>query len=154
MIQAIFFDVGHTLLQPAASISETCRRFLWTYGHDRSIDAIKAALLIVDQGRMADYHAFNDDWAHPETIQMLWLRYYRCLFSLLDVPDNGERLAKEIIAWYGQPQAWQPFPDVVDTLKRLQECGFRLGAISDWAPTLLSILQVHGLSRHLYFFLL
>jgi putative hydrolase of the HAD superfamily len=153
MIRAIFFDVGYTLLQPAASTSEICRRFLRTYGQDRSLNAIESAMLIVDQGRMVDYHAFNDDWAHPGTILMLWLRYYRRLFNLLDVPDDGEQLAREIIMWYGQPQAWQPFPDVVDTLERLQESGFRLGAVSDWAPTLLSILQAHGLTRHLDFVL-
>ncbi len=153
MIQAIFFDVGHTLLQPAASTSETCHRFLQAHGYDLSIDGIRSAMFTIDQGYMADYHALNDDWAHPETILALWLRYYRRLFDLLDIPDNGERLAKEIIAWYGQPQAWQPFPDVVDALKRLQEQGFRLGAVSDWAPTLVSILQAHGLTRYLDFVL-
>lgn len=110
-------------------------------------------MLIVDQGYTVEYHRLNDAWAHPKTILALWLRYYRQLFDLLDIADNSEQLAQEIIAWYGQPQAWQPFPEVVDTLKRLQERGLLLGAVSDWAPTLVSILQAHGLTRHLDFVL-
>lgn len=153
MIKAIFFDVGHTLLRPALPTTEVCQRFLAEQGHVVDGQRVKAAMYAADVEHMARYHTPNDDWAQPHTIQALWVRYYHHVFALLGISDGNEQLAHDLIAWYGQPAAWQPFPEVPSVLAALHRRGYVLGAVSDWAPTLTSILHGHNLTRHLHFVL-
>lgn len=153
MIKAIFFDVGNTLLNTAAHTSETCRQFLHKHGQPRSLDEIRAAMRAADLAHEAHYHALHDDWARPDTILALWLRYYRRVFDRLAITDPDAGLAHALIAWYGTSAAWQPFPDVHDALAMLAARGLRMGAISDWGPSLTGILHAHGLSRYLDFVL-
>ncbi len=153
MIKAIFFDVGHTLVRPALPTAEYCCRFLAAHGHVRDGEQVKAAMHTADVEHMAHYHALTDDWAHPHTIHTLWVRYYQHVFALLDIADPQAQLAHALIAWYGQPAAWQPFPEVRTVLADLHGRGYLLGAVSDWAPTLPAILHGHGLTRYLAFVL-
>ncbi len=153
MIKAIFFDVGHTLLRPALPTAEYCFRFLAAHGHFRDGEQVKAAMHTADAELMARYHTLTDDWAYPHTIHALWVRYYQHVFALLDVADANAQLAQELIAWYGQPAAWQPFPEVSSVLADLHGRGFVLGAVSDWGPTLPAILHSHDLTRYLHFML-
>jgi putative hydrolase of the HAD superfamily len=153
MIKAVFFDVGNTLLHTAQSTAKTCRRVLAAHGHDLSLATVKAAMRQADIQHMARYHALHDDWAQPHTIQALWLNYYRQVFDQLGLYDEDQQLSHELIAWYGQPTAWQPFPEVRSVLERLHDHGLCVGAVSDWAQTLPRILHAHDLSRFLDFVL-
>lgn len=152
-IKAIFFDVGHTLIQPALPTSEVCRRVLHAHGYTLERAIIKTAMQQADIAHMAHYHSLSDDWARPATILALWLRYYRDVFDRLGLPGADDQLAHELVAWYARPNAWQPFPDVHTALAELHQRGFVLGAVSDWAPSLASIIHGHGLSRYLSFVL-
>jgi len=153
MIKAVFFDVGNTLLHTAQPTTEICRRVLAAHGHDFSPATVKAAMHQADIEHMARYHALHDDWAQPHTIMALWLDYYRQVFDQLGLHDQDQQLAHELIAWYGQPAAWQPFPETRAVLERLHDRGLCVGAVSDWAATLPRILHAHDLTRFLDFVL-
>jgi putative hydrolase of the HAD superfamily len=152
-LKAIFFDVGHTLLHPAVAVPEVCHRLLLSHGWELPLPSIEIAVHHQFAEDAAQSHLFKDDWACPEKIEALWLRYYRRVFEQLQIQDPDASLAHQMISWYGQPQAWQLFPDVSDTLRCLRQRGFCLGAVSDWAPSLLSILHGHGLTRYFDFVL-
>jgi putative hydrolase of the HAD superfamily len=151
MIKAVFFDVGNTLIHPAIPTSEQCRRMLEQHGFVVSREQVSAAMRIADTHHMARYHKLNDDWAHPHTIQSLWLDYYRHVFDLLHFTDHDQQLAYDLIRWYGQPQAWQPYPDVATILPTIAERDLVVGAVSDWGRTLTSILHAHQIAPHLDF---
>jgi putative hydrolase of the HAD superfamily len=153
MIKAVFFDVGYTLLHTSAPLADVCSQMLAKHGYAVAPHTVSAAMHTADAEHTARYHALTDDWARHDTIVALWLRYYRRLFDALDIPDPDAAIAHEMIAWYGQPRAWQPFDDVAPTLARLRARGLRLGAVSDWAPSLLGILQGHALTRYFDFVL-
>lgn len=155
MMRAIFFDVGHTLIRPAQSTTTVCHELLSAHGFTVERERVKAALHTADIDHMARYHTPNHDWADPQTIYALWLRYYRQVFALLALPTLSEAradaLAHELIGWYGQARAWQPFPEALAVLAELHARGLTLGAVSDWSVTLTPILHAHGLSQHLDF---
>lgn len=157
MIKAIFFDVGHTLITTAQPTSAVCQRVLSAHGYSCERERVKAAMHTADADYTARYHTPNHDWASPQTIQALWLRYYRHVFELLPLPQlqpaQADALAHELISWYGQPAAWQPFPDALPVLADLHARGLLLGAVSDWSATLTPILHAHGFSRYLDFVL-
>jgi len=153
MIKAIFFDVGNTLIRTALPTADACRYMLHKHGHTVSHADVEAAMQAADVEHLARYHTPNEDWAHPATIMALWLRYYRTVFDQLGLVDEDELLAQSMIAWYGQPEAWQPFPEVLTVLAAMQRRGLLVGAVSDWAPTLTSILHGHGLTQYLDFVL-
>lgn len=153
MIKAIFFDVGHTLIRNTGNFAETCRRVLAEHGHAATLDDVRRAMRAADRMHKAHYHALHDDWARPDTIVTLWRRYYAHLFDHLGIVDHEARLAHTLIDWYATPAAWQPFPETRATLAALRERGLQLGAISDWGPSLTSILHTHGLSRYLHWVL-
>jgi putative hydrolase of the HAD superfamily len=106
---------------------------------------------IADTHHMARYHKPNDDWAQPHTIVSLWLDYYRHVFELLHFTDHDQQLAHDLIAWYGRPEAWRPYPDVAAILPAIAERGVVIGAVSDWGQTLTAILHAHHISAHLDF---
>jgi putative hydrolase of the HAD superfamily len=151
MIRAIFFDVGHTLIHPASSVVDTCRETLAQHGYRFDCDAVAAAMRAADVPHIAHYHSLSDDWSEPDAIVALWLRFYRDVFAQLDVRDGGDRIAHRLIGFYAMPDAWLPFPEVHATLDRLAAHGFVLGAVSDWGPSLHTILHTHGLARYLDF---
>lgn len=155
MIKAIFFDVGHTLITTAQPTSAVCQRMLDAHGYHCSLERVKTAMHTADVEHTAHYHALGHDWASQQTIYDLWLRYYRHVFRLLALPRlheaQADALANELIDWYGQPAAWQPFPDALPVLADLHTRGLRLGAVSDWGLTLTPILHAHGFSRYLDF---
>jgi putative hydrolase of the HAD superfamily len=155
MINTIFFDVGHTLIRPAQSTTTVCHELLSAHGFAIARERVKAAMHTADLDHLTRYHTPNHDWADPETIYALWLRYYRHVFELLALPEltalRADALAHELITWYGRPAAWQPFPEALETLAELHAAGYRLGAVSDWSVTLTPILHTLGLSRHLDF---
>lgn len=151
MIKAICFDVGHTLIRPAQSTTTVCTRVLHQHGYPIERERVRAAMHAADVEHMAHYHTPNHDWAEPQLIYALWQRYYRQVFALLALPRAADELAHELIAWYGQPDAWQPFPEALAVLSELHGRGLRLGAVSDWSVTLTPILHAHGFSRRLDF---
>lgn len=153
MIKAIFFDVGYTLLHTAEPTSKVCRKVLRAHGHDLPLARIKAAMKPADATHTQRYHSLRDDWAQPHTIRGMWLDYYRHVFDELGFPDEDQQLAHELIDWYAEPQAWQPFPEAREVVERLHSQGLCIGAVSDWAPTLPRILQAHGFTRWLDFVL-
>ncbi|HEX6289927.1 MAG TPA: HAD-IA family hydrolase [Herpetosiphonaceae bacterium] len=153
MIKAVFFDVGHTLLHPAQPTAEVCRQLLQAHGHNVSQETVDMAMRLADVEHMARYHSLRDDWSHAQTIRAMWLDYYRQVFDALGLYDEEQQLAHELIAWYGEPAAWQPFPESRAVLEWLHTRGFCVGAVSDWAPTLPRILHAHGFTRFLDFVL-
>lgn len=155
MIKSIFFDVGHTLITTAMPTTAVCQRMLSEHGYSYERERVQAAMRAADAEYATRYHTPNHDWSSPQTIQALWLRYYRHVFELLALPQldaaQADALAHELIGWYGQPAAWQPFEDALPVLADLHARGLRLGAVSDWGVTLTPILHAHGFSRYLDF---
>jgi HAD superfamily hydrolase (TIGR01549 family) len=59
--------------------------------------------------------------------------------------------AEALYDWYQQPEQWQPYPEVVETLRAAHERGFQQGVVSDWGTDLVPLLHAHELTLYLDF---
>ena len=143
--EAVFFDVGNTLLSPHPSAAHVCEEVLLRAGHPRLLADIEALMPRLDEyyeQRFADDDAF---WASEHATLDVWVGMYSLLCTLLEVDDDVERLATAIYDAFGHSSRWTPFDDAMPTLLRLHASGVRLGVISNWDARLIDVLDGLGM---------
>jgi putative hydrolase of the HAD superfamily len=153
-IRAIFYDAGHTLVRPRPDFDE-----VWDFlAHQLGIDiAIEHRAAFPDVGAFF-YSRLGADglgaYASDAAARSFWSEYYA--FALRDIVPEMSR--DEVIAagealydWYKNPEQWQPFPEVPQTLARVKERGLVQGVVSDWGSDLLPILHAHEITLSMDF---
>ncbi|MBA2678460.1 MAG: HAD-IA family hydrolase [Ktedonobacteraceae bacterium] len=148
-IRTIFFDAGFTLLH--SSIPHICQQVCLNYGLAVEMEDIRSATR-----QAADYYHQSTQaqwvWEREETIQAMWINYYKHLFSFFLSPFDPHMKALLAHALYHTrelPPRWQVYVDVVPVLARLRTCGYRVGVISNWGRSLFSILSHHHLTPYM-----
>lgn len=149
--KAIFFDVGNTLLLPHPSVEEVCAEILKSHGIDVSLMELKTALNVADKAYEERYWADDSFWMNEVETSRFWVGLYQLMLDELGVNGEKQQLATEIYERFGEAQNWQPYPDVLPTLKKLREAGFIIGLISNWDTRLTSLAIEIGLSPYLDF---
>ena len=149
-IRAIFYDAGHTLVRPRPEIDE-----VWDFlAHQLGVTIGEA-----QRGPFPDVAAFfytrlGEDglgaYTSDDAARAFWSEYYA--YALRDIaPDlpRHELLSAggAMFAWYNEPAQWQPFPEVLDTLRAARARGLIQGVVSDWGTDLLPILHAHEITR-------
>lgn len=146
MVQAVFFDVGNTLLQPYPSVARVCQEVLRNAGHERALSDIERHMPLVDQYYEDAYRADDTFWTDEERTALIWIGMYSLLFRKLGIEDEAERLAAWVYSEFGDASRWEPYQDVIPAFERLLGRGLRLGVISNWDQRLEGILSGLGLS--------
>lgn len=144
-LQAVFFDVGNTLLYAHPSVSEVCRQVLAEAGHVRDLDAIDSFMPLVDayyEERYAEDDAF---WTDEERTSSVWVGMYSLLCKKLGVEDEAMAIARRVYDEFGRPDRWALYTDVRPAFERLRSAGLRVGIISNWDSRLVSLLNGLGL---------
>jgi putative hydrolase of the HAD superfamily len=145
---AVFFDVGNTLIRPEPSVSSVCAEILCAAGHDHSVAEIDPLLPAVDAYYEDRYRADDSFWASDEGAADVWVGMYTLLCRRLGIPKpEAPVIAERVYEAFGSPERWRPFPDVVPAFERLVAAGVRVGVISNWDSRLDSILDGVGLGR-------
>lgn len=152
MYSVFCFDVGFTLLDERIDAHTLITTVLAEFGHSVDEAALRAAQRTTWGWYHGRYHTLdNGDWSSDASIRTMWLEFYERLFTSLDPALDHAALADHLIVHYETPANWQPFDDVLPTLRGLRERGVRIGVVSDWSSALRPILHGNGLSRYIDF---
>ncbi len=147
MLDAVFFDVGNTLIRPHPSVSHVCREVFANAGFERSLDAIEDLMPLVDAYYEDRYREDDTFWTSEEETSSVWVGMYAMLCRRLDIESYAEVLARAVYDEFGDPGRWRTFDDVPVALERLRARGLRLGVISNWDRRLSAILQGMGIGE-------
>ncbi|WP_135556118.1 HAD-IA family hydrolase [Paenibacillus cymbidii] len=150
--KAIFFDVGDTLLTiPAA------RLIMQQVLAERSLhrEADRIGTLFTEAFRMFYYgkQLNPEETCSPESDRTFWMNIYKYILGRLGAEDDWDeeqihQCSHELYDVFTAPAHYQLFDDVKESLQQLAERGFRLGVVSNFAPTLRAILADKGIGHY------
>jgi putative hydrolase of the HAD superfamily len=131
-IEVIFFDAGDTLIGPHPSFHELFSQVCAERGHD-----VPAHRVLEVQNELAphlvdlaeDTGVANPSFSREES-QRFWGYLYRRFLEVLEVDDPG--LATALLHRFSTGSSYRLFDDVLPTLRKLHEQGYRLGLISNF----------------------
>ncbi len=145
MTQAVFFDVGNTLLYPYPSVSEVCRQVLARAGHTRDLSAIDELMPLVDAYYEDRYREDDTFWTDEGETSGVWVGMYSLLARDLGIDRDAEELARSVYDEFGRPDRWMAYPDVRPAFERVIARGAKVGIISNWDRRLEGLLEGLGL---------
>ena len=147
MIQAVTFDVTHTLIHTphlGEIYAEVLRR------HRVDVDPPAARRLV---GEVWQEFACSADpgldrfAAHPEGERGWWRRFLERMCEHLEASVPSRFAASELFHRFGTAAAWEVYPEVPTVLETLAAQGVRLGVVSNWDHRLPALLEELDLAR-------
>jgi len=145
-VEAVFFDVGNTLIYPQPPVGEVYARALRQAGIEADAD-------------LAEKH-FQETWVRlrgrrppgvleygtteAEAIEW-WRRVVRESFRPFGEPEDFDALFKGLWEHFASGRAWRVFDDVLPTVAELERRGVQFGLISNWDVRLENVLRDLGL---------
>lgn len=147
MIQAITFDVTHTLIH-CPRLGEIYAEVLGRHGVE--VAPAEAQRLIGEVWRELACSAdpSRDRFsAHPEGPRGWWQRFLERFCEHLEAPPPSRFAASELFHRFGSGEAWEVYPEAPGVLDALRDRGLRLGVISNWDTRLPEVLRQLDLAR-------
>ena len=141
-LEAVFFDVGGTLIAPRPSFPDIYSRVLVPLG-------IRVAAGDFQQAARETWAEFDalvgkgrDRYSHFEGGEReYWSRFVRRVLERVSQAEKADEAAEILNETFSDPEVWGVFPEVRPTLQALGERGLRLGIISNWDSRLRRILS-------------
>ena len=146
--QAVFFDVGGTLLRPCPDVAHTFTQVARERGHDIELAEVESRIPAMDAFYEEEYRRDGDFWCSPEGSVDIWLDQYRLLCRLLGLEDDAEGMALQVHRAFRHGDHWSLFPDVWGCLAALEARGLALAAVSNWDAGLELLFDDLGLAPH------
>jgi len=148
-IKAIFFDVGATLLAPAKDEGDTFTQLARELGISINPVEVNQKVPLMYELYEQLYEQDDSFWSDTMRAQAIWTEMYEYMASLLGIPKQRHKeLAEVVYQHYFSANAWTPFDDVLPILDLLRGRGIRMGLISNWDSTLVSIIEGLGMSDY------
>jgi REG-2-like HAD superfamily hydrolase len=151
-IRGIFYDAGRTLVKPRPEAHD-----VWEFLSSQLGVELARKRALPDVGHFF-YARLGQDglgaYDSDERARSFWTEYYvsALLEAGVDLPrEQLVSAAHALYGWYKHPDQWEPYPDVIDTLRRAHERGLVQGVVSDWGTDLVPLLHAHELTQHLDF---
>jgi len=147
---AIFFDVGYTLVWFHPSAEALTLQALHDAGVEVSLEQLRAIL----EQAWGEYYTDAATARFPATKEYdrrAWYERQRQLLRRLGCNDEEtlRRFTEREMELFGSPDAIRLYDDVITTLDELKTRGYRLGVISNWSWNLRDRLR--QVSLHDYF---
>lgn len=149
--KAVFFDVGNTLLLPYPSVADICTEVLNWHGYNIDPTKLGRAVALADEVYEERYWQDDTFWLSETDTAKFWIDLYEMMLTEVGLEGETTHLATDIYSEFGEPARWQPYPDVLPTLDRLSDAGFKIGLVSNWDTRLTSLSIETGLSKYLDF---
>ena len=140
-VEAVFFDVGSTLLYPSPSVAETFARVAQERGHGLTVRDVEPHMPAMDAYYEAEYLRDGDFWCSHEGSVAIWLDQYRYVCHLTGIAHDAEGMAACVHEAYRTGDQWALYPDVAACLRALKERGLALGVVSNWDAGLEGLLR-------------
>jgi putative hydrolase of the HAD superfamily len=152
-IQAVFFDVGFTLLDPYPSFPEAVRDILARQGAHVELACLEAALPAAEAQFVESARLNPHTWGNEQAISDIWSRYFRALLGPCLAHDDAalDAAIPMVQAAFDEATTYRLYPEVLPTLATLHRGGYKLGVISDWGASLSLILGTFELTRYFDF---
>ncbi|MDF2935311.1 MAG: hypothetical protein K0Q90_684 [Paenibacillaceae bacterium] len=150
--QAVFFDVGDTLMYiPAAQA--VIHRHLAERALVREEEQIGRLFQQAFRQFYYERELNPEECCSPESDRQFWTGVYRFMLDELGAGGEWEEeqihhTCHELYEMFTSPANYRLFDDVTGTLEALRERGYRLGVISNFSPTLKSILLDKGILHY------
>jgi HAD superfamily hydrolase (TIGR01662 family) len=127
--------MGYTLVHFEPRQSVIFQQALLAVGVDRSVEEVKAAIdaAYADETRDAATATFP---ATPDYDRETQRSYERGILTRLGVstdPATLEIFSPTLESWFNRPGFLRAYPEALDVLAALRECGYRLGIVSNWS---------------------
>jgi putative hydrolase of the HAD superfamily len=147
MIQAVFFDAAHTLIDPHPPSAEVYAACGARHGMGVGAEAMRAALAPLWWTMRAEKNRASAITGTNEEMEEAWWRTLleRAFRDAGEERPLTEELFREIFWHFAQGEAWQVFPDVRPAVAALRARGLRLGVLSNFDSRLRPVLADHHL---------
>ena len=145
-IEAIFFDVGGTLLEVSPSVghvyAEACGRLGGSVHPGDVQQAFDHAwvTLSAEVPSGADRYRVFDGGESA-----WWERLSAMAFDRCGVAHHHRPAVDDLRSVFARAEAWRVYPEVEEALESLRARGVRLGVISNWDSRLPALLSTLGL---------
>lgn len=145
MDNAVFFDIGGTLLFADPPVPDVFARVARRLGYGITVRDVEPCMADVDAFYEDEYMRDGDFWCVHERAVQIWLDMYSMMADYCGITEGVPELAQAVYDEYLLPENWSLYPDVEACLKGLKRRGFRLGVISNWDATLENLIRSLGL---------
>ena len=145
--EAIFFDVGDTLIRAHPSWAAVYREGLAEFGIEVNEKDVERALL--QETEAGAWWNIEDPFEATE--QNSWERikaFDLAVLARLGLTDVDEKAIRSIEAAFARISAWYVYPDVMPALSALREHGFRMGIISNFVWGGVELIHSLDLAEH------
>jgi putative hydrolase of the HAD superfamily len=144
-IEIVFFDAGETLLHPDPSFHELFVDVCARKGYEVDVEKVLATQqrLAPHLVELAEETGIAAPSLDADDSLTFWSHLYRRLLNELGIED--ESLVSDMYDTFSSTSSYRLFDDVLPTLERLTEMGYRLGLISnfeEWLEEMLVELEV------------
>ncbi len=147
MIQAVTFDVTHTLIH-SPRLGEIYSTALTRHGAAVTPEEALRLIAVVWQEMACSAEPGRDRFtAHPEGERGWWRRFLERIHEHLGAPPPSPFAVSELFHRFGTAEAWEVYPDVPVALSALRSQGLRLGVVSNWDHRLPGLLAQTGLAE-------
>ncbi len=153
-IQAVFFDVGFTLVEASPSIPVIVHGIMERRGSPITLECLERSFPQAESLFGELTRAAPDTWGDEGEIARMWQRYFVELLRPCIGAKGDEALAvaaADIQKEFDQAIHYALYPDVEPTLAALRERGLKLGVVSDWGIALGMIMRRLGLTEYFDF---
>jgi putative hydrolase of the HAD superfamily len=145
-IKAVLFDLGSTLVKTWTP-EMTYRSLLSSFGIDRSTEAIKEAIEMVE--KEFEESNYGSEYGKVSYTQY-WDRWDSKVLKHLGIPQS-QIPANEVLAKWWKYADCVAYPDAKDGLERLRQMGVRVGLVSNaYEEDIDPILSKAGLKKRLF----
>ncbi len=148
-LRAITFDVTGTLIH-SPRVAEIYAEVLRRHGLETTAEQVHDFLPVVWQEMECRTELGVDRFlAHPGGARGWWRDFLNRLCEYLETEAPSRFAAAELYHRFSQASAWEVYPDVRESLSRLQQdMGLSLAVVSNWDDRLGRLLTHLGLTRY------
>src|SRR5450756_190141 len=80
-IEAVFFDVGNTLLKPYPSMEAICRHVIEQFGYTVTDDELRKGIIAADRFYAVSYWSDDTFWATEDDTSAMWVDMFAVLLE-------------------------------------------------------------------------
>jgi len=153
-VQAIFFDVGYTMLAPHPSVQDVVHKVCEERGTPVDRSCLDERLPHAEATLRGMVRANPWTWSKDSSIEQVWRAYFTdlltpCLANL-SLRDRAA-CVEDVRISFEQASSYALYPDVRPVLSAIHARNITMGIISDWGISLSLILRHHDLIRYFSF---
>jgi putative hydrolase of the HAD superfamily len=148
-IRGVFFDAAGTLMRPIGRVGETYAQLARHYGVEASPSNITARFRSCFASAPPLAFPNSSRSGLPELECAWWKTLVQRVFEPWEPFPGFDDYFAELFSHFAQPDAWELFPEVLETLAALKEQGLILDVISNFDSRLTGILEGLGVVRYL-----